>query len=249
MPYSQMAAMGQPGYNDYFRDMVLAAQEANRRAEWIGDHTVPNAQGTATVVPAVPEAGAYEPVVSPFDVMGFASAPAKILTNAAANAAKKAIVASALKDNVETHFFSDLVNGAANRVARGAAPQRSLPADAVVDLVSNSEPVFPTLWHNSDAIDFLRRAYDIEKLNPDVGIFLRSWMPTDFMGTKASGRSLMSHPTRPYPSNAIESPHYEAAIQSLWQKADTNREVLDDGQMQLLYDIVTQGVPAWRWNK
>lgn len=249
MPYSQMAAMGQPGYNDYFRDMVLAAQEANRRAEWIGDHAIPNAQGTVTVVPAVPEAGVYEPAVSPFDVIGFASGPAKMLTNAAANAVKKSIVASALKDNVETHFFSDLVNGAANHVARGAAPQRNAPANAMVDLATNSEPVFPTLRHSSDAIEFLRRAYDIEKLNPDVSIFLRQWMPSDFMGTKASGRSLMSYPTRPYPPGATDSPHYDAALQSLWNRADINQAAHDDGQTQLLFDVVTQGVPAWRWNK
>lgn len=82
MPYSQMAAMGQPGYNDYFRDMVLAAQEANRRAEWIGDHTVPNAQGTVTVVPAVPEAGLQEPVFTPGDLAGPAASLAKAGLNA-----------------------------------------------------------------------------------------------------------------------------------------------------------------------
>ncbi len=249
MPYSQMAAMGQPGANEYFRDMVLAAQEANRRAEWIGDHFIPNDQGTVTVVPAVPEAGLQEPMFTPGDVAGFAGVPAKMLANAAANAAKKAIVASALKDNVETHFFSDLVNGAANRVARGAAPQRNTPANATVDLAGNSEPVFPTLRHASDAIEFLRRAYDIEKLNPDVSIFLRQWMPSDFIGTKASGRSLMSYPTRPYPPNATDSPHYDAALQSLWDRADINQAAHDDGQTQLLFDVVTQGVPAWRWNK
>lgn len=249
MPYSQMAAMGQPGYNDYFRDMVLAAQEANRRAEWIGDHFVPNAQGTVTVVPAVPEAGLQEPVFSPGDVAGFAGVPAKMIANAAVNAAKKAIVASALKDNVETHFFSDLVNGAANHVARGAAPQRNVPANAMVDLATNSEPVFPTLHHRSDAVEFLRRAYDIEKLNPEVSMFIRGYMPSDFIRVDKLGSSLMSYPTRPYPPGATDSAFYDAALQSIWNKSDTNRKILDDGQLQLLFDVVTQGVPAWRWNK
>lgn len=93
MPYSQMAAMGQPGYNDYFRDMVLAAQEANRRAEWIGDHFVPNAQGTVTVVPAVPEAGLQEPVFSPGDVAGPAASLAKIGAKAVARAVGDDVVA------------------------------------------------------------------------------------------------------------------------------------------------------------
>ena len=271
MPYSQMAAMGQPGYNDYFRDMVLAAQEANRRAEWVGDHVIPNAQGTATVVPAVPEAGLQEPMFTPGDVAGLAGAPARVAAGALADVARAAAIRSEVAKRLnDTLLFSKLRtpdsdtnlwkilrsadNPPKDTVRRGAAQTSTAPAKqaapANVDHVTGSEPQFrertiaELFAHTDPAMEFLRRAYDIPEWTPDIYRSIRDMMPYQYLWDGTRSSAIQS------PARGIDMESWaDKYISGIWDKIHSGAIDPYASEFQLLQDLATTGIPAWRWNK